>query len=98
MITNVRDNQAVKQFTINIEDWTQNAETELYEAIIQDATVTTNDMANIAVDSTTYSVAEEAGIKAYTEEQEEAIKLFADNKPTGVITGKYTVNRGVANG
>lgn len=86
----------VKEFAILSNQWTQ--ENEGYTATIIDATVTTNDMADVSIDNETYTIAEEAGIKAYTVELEGGIKLFAESIPTDTIAGKYVVNRGVANG
>lgn len=89
---------APKPFNIETIAWVQNEATQLYEAIIEDDSITENDLADVVFDSTTYGIAEEAGIKGYAVEESGRIRLFAESVPSGVVSGKYVVNRGVANG
>lgn len=89
---------APKPFNIETIAWVQNEATQLYEATIEDDSITENDLADVVVDSETYSIAEEAGIKGYAVEESGAIRLFAESVPSGLVSGKYCVNRGVANG
>jgi len=89
----------VKTFTIATSAWTLNSTTNLYEATITDTTVNSYDNADISFDATTYDIASEAGIKGYvTEIQSTGIKLFAESVPSASVSGKYNVERGVANG
>jgi len=89
----------VKTFTIPTSSWTLNSTTNLYEATITDTTVNSYDNADISFDAATYDIASDAGIKGYvTEIQSTGIKLFADSVPSASVSGKYNVERGVANG
>lgn len=95
-INTIKQETEARAFTIGTNSWEQKG--ELYEAVIADERVTENDLADVAFDSSTYSIAEDAGVKAYTVEVEGGIKLFAESVPTDTITGKYVVNRGEVNG
>ena len=97
-ITSLEQNLAPKPFSIETTAWVQNEATQLYEAIIEDNSITENDLADVVFDSTTYSIAEEAGIKGYAVEESGRIRLFAESVPSGLVSGKYVVNRGAANG
>ena len=82
----------VKTFSIAAAAWTQID--NLYTATITDADVTTTSLTDVAIDGTTYAIAEAAKIKPYTDEINGGIKLYAESAPTGIISGKYTISRG----
>lgn len=102
MQTNVNNQLAtlrVKTFSIPTSAWIQNVQTELYETTISDTSVNSYDNSDISFDSATYELASNAGVKGYTTEiQSTGIKLYADSIPENTLSGKYVVNRGVANG
>ena len=82
----------VKTFSIAVAAWSQS--NGLYTATITDSDITANSLVDIAIDGSTYSIAETAKIKPYTDEIAGGVKVYAESLPTGAISGKYTINRG----
>ena len=89
-----KDSTTVKTFTLAANAWSKSG--NIYTATIVDADVTANSLTDIAIDSTTYSIAENAEVKPYTTEVAGGIQLFASSAPTGAISGKYIINGGNA--
>ena len=93
------DSLRTKAFSIATSAWSLNSTSGLYEATISDTSVNSYDDASVNVDASTYAIAVEAKVKAYvTEIQGTGIRLYAEDIPSGTISGKYNVNRGVSNG
>lgn len=91
-INTIKQETEARAFTIETNSWEQKG--ELYEAVIADERVKENDLADVAFDSSTYSIAEEAGVKSYVTEETGKIRLFADSVPSGILSGKYTLSKG----
>lgn len=91
-INTIKQETEARAFTIETNSWEQKV--ELYEAVIADERVKENDLADVAFDSSTYSIAEEAGVKSYVTEETGKIRLFADSVPSGILSGKYTLSKG----
>lgn len=83
------DKEKPKTFNIANTEWT--LENDTYTATISDNSITVNSMVDLSVNSTTYSIAEDAGMKAYADEVAGGLKLYADSVPSGTISGKYCI-------